>query len=130
VVPLADLVARLHSGKDVEIHGNRWSGEALGGLIQKDRLHPTLQGAIALWLGAIDALVAARPDVPASSFDWDAKAISKRVYDSKETERAARKGRARSGGGTVPSRAPVPEDASHGSNDGGSKDGGRERGGR
>jgi hypothetical protein len=129
VVPLADLVARLHSGKDVEIHGNRWSGEALGGLIQKDRLHPTLQGAIALWLGAIDALVAARPDVPASAFHWDAKTISKQIYDSKEKERAARKGRARPGGGTVLPPAPVPEDAGHGSNDGGSKDGERGRGG-
>jgi hypothetical protein len=89
VVPLGDLVARLHSGKDVEVHGNRWSGSDLDALIQKDRLHPTLQGAIALWLGALEALVASKPEIPASAFDWDAKAISKRIYDAKAKERPA-----------------------------------------
>lgn len=87
VVPLADLGARLRSGKDLEIHGNHWAGGTLAGLMQKDRLHPTLDGAIALWLGALDALVAARPDVPASAFDWDAQAIRKRICDSRANAR-------------------------------------------
>jgi hypothetical protein len=89
VVPLGDLVARLHSGKDVEVHGNRWSGSDLDGLIQKDRLHPTLQGAIALWLGALEALVASKSEISSSAFDWDAKAISKRIYDAKAKDRPA-----------------------------------------
>jgi hypothetical protein len=89
VVPLGDLVGRLHSGKTVEIHGNRWSGTDLEGLIQTDRLHPTMQGAIALWLGALETLVASRPEIPASAFDWDAKAIWKRIDDAKAKERQA-----------------------------------------
>src|SRR5262249_6327212 len=83
VVPLADLVARLHSGKDVEIRGNRWSGDALAGLVQRDRLHPTFEGAIALWLGSLDAFVRARSDVPDSAFDWDASVIAKRIRESR-----------------------------------------------
>lgn len=97
VIPLADLVARLHSGKDVEIHGTRWTGSALSGLIQKDRLHPTLRGAIALWYGAVDALVAARPDIPSADFDWDPDAVSRRIFDGKAKERSAIEARARSG---------------------------------
>jgi hypothetical protein len=83
VVPLADLVARLHSGKDVEIRGNHWSGAALAGLIQRDRLHPTLEGEVALWLGSLDAFVRSRPDLPDSAFDWDAGAIAKRIRESR-----------------------------------------------
>jgi hypothetical protein len=88
VLPLARLGERLRAGKDVEIHGNRWAVDELAGLMQKDRLHPTLDGAIALWLGALDALVAARPELPVSAFEWDAKAIRKRIAETRAKSRA------------------------------------------
>jgi hypothetical protein len=97
VVPLGEFVARLHAGKDVEIHGTRWAGPALDGLLQKDRLHPTLRGAIALWFGALDALVAAKPEIPSSAFDWDAEFVSRRIIDAKAKERSALEARARAG---------------------------------
>ena len=88
VVPLGDFVARRHAGEDVEIHGNRWPKSTLDGLIQKDRLHPTLEGTIAIWLGSLEALVAERSDVPTTAFEWDATSISKRLRALAETRRA------------------------------------------
>lgn len=88
VVPLGDLVARRTSGQDLVIHGNRWPAASLGDLVQPDRLHPTLAGSIALWLGSLDALVAGRNDVPVSAFDWDARKIAERLRTIAEGRRA------------------------------------------
>jgi hypothetical protein len=90
VLPLADLVAHLHGTEDLEIHGNHWPKSALDGLVQGDHLHPTLEGTIALWIGAQDAIVAGRSDVPASAFDWDAGSISKRVHETVAARKAAK----------------------------------------
>lgn len=87
VVPLADLLARFQAGSEVEIHGNRWVPDAQVPLIGKDRLHPTLDGAVALWLAGLDALAASREDLPAAAFDWSAKSVVARVFDSKAEER-------------------------------------------
>ena len=89
VAPLSDFVARRQAGLDVEIHGNRWPGSTLAGLVQADRLHPTLEGAIAIWIGSLEALVAGRDDVPATAFDWDAGSISRRLLARAEARRAS-----------------------------------------
>ena len=83
VVPVAELIARLHAGLATEIRGNRWADGARAKLIGPDRLHPTLAGAIALWIASLDRLVAAREDLDAASFEWDAEAIARRVVESK-----------------------------------------------
>ncbi len=88
VVPLGELVARRTSGEDLVIRGNRWSAASLAGFVQPDRLHPTLEGTIALWLGSLDALAAGRKDVPASAIEWDAGAISRRLQSIAEARRA------------------------------------------
>ncbi len=90
VVPLAKLVERVQTGLDVSLRGNAWSSGALEHLFQKDLLHPTLEGSSAVWLFAADALIRARPDVPASAFEWDAPAIAKRVFDAKAPDREAK----------------------------------------
>jgi len=83
VVPVADLLARLQSGSAIEIHGNHWAEGARGRLLGPDRLHPTLEGAVALCLAALDRLVRARDDLPAATFDWDAKSVTNRVLESR-----------------------------------------------
>jgi len=83
VMPLAELVGRMHSRRGIEIHGNRWAGEQSDGLVQRDQLHPTLDGAIALWLGALDAFVTVNPDVPPSVFHWDVRVIRRRIQECK-----------------------------------------------
>lgn len=76
VVPVGDLIDRLRSGAAIEIRGNRWGEGAQGKLIGPDRLHPTLEGAVALWIAGLDRLVAARDDLPSQAFDWDMKSIA------------------------------------------------------
>jgi len=84
VVPVASWIDRLRSGEVIEIHGNRWGGAEGGKLIGPDRLHPTLEGAVALWVAGLERLVAARKDLSPPAFDWDAKSIARRVLASKE----------------------------------------------
>jgi len=80
VVPLSELVESRHADEDLVIHGNRWPKSTLAGLVQDDRLHPTLEGTIALWLGSLDALVSGNREIPVSAFDWDAGRISRRLH--------------------------------------------------
>jgi hypothetical protein len=90
VVPLAEMLARVRAHDEIALRGNVWPKDAAPRLLQKDLLHPTLEGAIAVWLVAGDCLVRARPAYPADAFEWDAKAIWRKVYDSKADAREAR----------------------------------------
>lgn len=90
VVPLAALTAKLQSDQEIVVHGNTWPKGAMKTLLQQDLLHTTLEGSIAVWLQAQASFVEAHPEVPAESFEWDAKTISKSVYASKESERKAK----------------------------------------
>jgi hypothetical protein len=95
VVPIAKLLARLHAREEIDLRGNVWPAGASQRLFQKDLLHPTLEGSIAVWLFALDDLVRAQAAFPAGAFEWDAKAIWKRVYAAKEPERTAKLEKAR-----------------------------------
>jgi hypothetical protein len=111
VVPLANLVAHVRADEEITIHGNRWFKGSLKGLLQKDRLHPTLEGTIALWLAGLDALVAKNPEVPASAFDWDWKSIWRKIFAATEKERRAEleKGRKKVPKPPPPPPEPTPE---------------------
>jgi hypothetical protein len=108
VVPLADLIAKLHAGVEIRIRGNHWAADARAKLIGPDRLHPTLEGAAALWVASLDALAAARTELPVSTFDWSAAAVVQRVVDGKaqvrednrrRAEERAKRAEKRQGGG-------------------------------
>jgi hypothetical protein len=90
VVPVAAMLTRLRANDEIALRGNVWPKDAGTRLLQKDLLHPTLEGAIAVWIVAQDCLVRARPAFPADAFEWDAKAIWRKVYDSKADAREAR----------------------------------------
>ena len=94
VLPLADLISRLQAEREIVIHGNRWAPGARGGFLGPDRLHPTLEGAVALWLAGLDAVAASRENLPAAAVDWSAESVRTRVYDAKATERRAGRERA------------------------------------
>lgn len=69
VVPLARLVTELRSGKPFEAGRRTWSESADGALIQRDQLHPTFVGSLAL-LACIEQAVCeqflgiAQPNAP------------------------------------------------------------------
>lgn len=114
VVPIAKLLARLHAQEEITLRGNVWRDEAAKELFQKDLLHPTLQGSVAVWLFAQDCLVRAEPVFPAEAFEWNADAIGKKVYAAKEPERAAKLEKARQekerSNARSRSRAPSPKE--------------------
>lgn len=46
--PLATITEQLREGKPFSIGSHTWSGDALAGLLQRDQLHPTIDGQIAM----------------------------------------------------------------------------------
>jgi hypothetical protein len=96
LVPLSELVAKIHAGEKLEVRGNAFGGkDAVATLLQPDLLHPTLRGAVAVWILAADRLVAARPEIPADAFLWNAEELRQRVWSAKEKERREAEERAR-----------------------------------
>ena len=89
VVPIAELTAKLRANEEISVRGNKWTAGSFGTLYQADRLHPTLRGAIAVWIHAADKLVTAHPEIAASSLEWDAETIRRKVYAAKEKDRLA-----------------------------------------
>lgn len=90
VFGLHDLNARLRENREYHVRGNVYFPSELPDLFQSDKLHPTANGIIAVWLTAADALVAARKDVPASWFVWDRAELYRRLYAAGEIERKKR----------------------------------------
>ena len=76
VVPLADFVQRMFAGEVVELRGNRWK-EARDQVLQKDLLHPSLEGALGIAVLILDTLVRGRSDVEAKAFRWDVQAMKR-----------------------------------------------------
>ncbi|MFN0242869.1 MAG: hypothetical protein ACKVWV_08275 [Planctomycetota bacterium] len=87
IAPCADVMKRLRADEEVRARGNIWHKGSLEFLLQKDRLHTTLEGSIAMWICAADRLVKLRPEIPSSAFEWRSREIYKRVYGVKEPAR-------------------------------------------
>jgi hypothetical protein len=126
VVPLSKFVADLLAGREIAVRGNRWPAGSKATLLQPDWLHPTLRGAVALWIVAIDRLVAAHPEFDERSFHWDAETIRQRLWAAKEKDRAAQAAReARlQEKRTPPPEPPPPDPAEVGRKSRGERDGG------
>lgn len=87
IAPCAELMKQLRADEEIRVRGNTWHKGSLEFLLQKDRLHTTLEGSIAMWICAADRLVKLKPEIPASAFEWRAREIYKRVYGRKQSER-------------------------------------------
>lgn len=83
VVPLADITAKLESNAEVVVRDNKWPQGSVDVLMQKDRLHPTLEGTCAVWVVALDAWLKAQKDVPATAFELDAAKLMASVKGQK-----------------------------------------------
>lgn len=89
LVPLADLTVKLASDAEFSVRGNRYPKGSLDRLMQKDRLHPTLEGTCAVWVAALDAWLAASKDLPASAFECDVQKLLARVAERRQAAAAA-----------------------------------------
>jgi hypothetical protein len=98
LVPLAAMTARLQADEEIEVRGNKWPKGSAAVLMQRDHLHPTVEGACAVWILAVDTWLNTQKDLPASAFELDAKKVAAKVNamkpsgaDKKPDEAGAKK---------------------------------------
>lgn len=77
VVPLADVTKKLLSDEELVVRDVTWPKGSIGLLMQKDRLHPTLEGTCAVWVVAVDRWLAHAKPPPATAFELDAKKLAR-----------------------------------------------------
>jgi hypothetical protein len=87
IAPVAMVFAHVESKEAFTIHHYTWGQAWLPDLLQLDHVHPRMHGAIAMWLGGLEALCKARTDLDDHQFDWNPLSIYKKVYDSKTRQR-------------------------------------------
>jgi hypothetical protein len=91
VVPMSDFLSRLRREEAVTVRSIQWPAYSMPTVLQKDLLHPTLEGSIALTLLALDALVATRDDVPDEAIEWDVHAVRECLLERTRAERERRR---------------------------------------
>jgi hypothetical protein len=89
VAPVSRLWSHLERDEPLKARGNLWGRAWLPDLAAKDRLALRLDGGIALWVLAADALCRSRVDAPADVLVFDARELRRRVYASRAKEREA-----------------------------------------
>ncbi len=89
VAPVSRLWSHLERAEPLKLRGNLWGRAWLPDLAAKDRLALRLDGGIALWVLAADALCRARVDAPSEVLVFDARELRRRVYASRAKEREA-----------------------------------------
>ncbi len=105
LVPLAEFVAGAQSGADLNIGGVTWEAGSFERFLQRDRLHPNLEGALALTVLAFHTLAEARADLAPEVLCLDPGELRRRVLERTEParrerlERRERMRERRSGGG-------------------------------
>jgi len=107
LVPMASMTAKLQGDEEISVRDNKWPKGSYDRLMQADHLHTTLEGTSALWLLAVDALMQAKSDVPATAFDLDAASIVKKVESAPPTAGAPEKSKGGTGKGAK--KPPVKE---------------------
>jgi hypothetical protein len=88
LVPLVKFIDDLKKGKAVRVAGTRYPENSIRRLLQRDELHPTIEGIAAIGVLALDALAKKLDDVPSDFFEGDATVIAKRLR-GEEKARAA-----------------------------------------
>ena len=75
IFPLAEVVKQMRSGESVAVGALKWSMTDGTDLIQRDQLHPTAAGLIALSHLVAEMLVRSQPDVSEDDFYLEPEAI-------------------------------------------------------
>lgn len=79
LVDLSDVVRRVLDGKPVRACNRDWCEADLGPLLQRDRLHPTLNGTLAVLAAALDRADRGTDGAASRAFDLDPTTIRARI---------------------------------------------------
>jgi hypothetical protein len=79
LVDLSDVVRRVLDGKPVRACNRDWCEADLGPLLQRDRLHPTLNGTLAVLAAALDRADRGTDGAASRAFDLDPGTIRERI---------------------------------------------------
>lgn len=91
VLKLSRFLEQVRSGAAVEVRGNHWPAGSMATLLDKDLLHTTFEGTVALALVALDLLVKEDQAFPAEAFHWDKDVVKARALEFRAAERAQRR---------------------------------------
>jgi hypothetical protein len=72
---LAAFMSRISANEPITVARQTWSGEEVGGFLQRDRLHPSLEGLVAIALAASDVVAAIEPQGNEDRFHGDAAQV-------------------------------------------------------
>jgi len=81
LVPIAELVDSMKAGREVRIGDEVWPPDAMEEVIQRDQLHPTVDGLVLMAQLALSELDAVRDDVVADHFVTQREAALRRISE-------------------------------------------------
>ena len=89
IVPLSDFVGRVLKNETIELRGNTWA-DTRTQLMDKDLLHTTFEGLLALTILTLDSCAQGLTDFPADPIEWNVATLRERVLELNATERNQR----------------------------------------
>ncbi len=81
ILHLSHLVPTLDGGDSVVIRGRTWNCGQDGAIVQRDRLHPTLVGCLAMLSAACELAETCTPDGTCSTLDFDPATCTPRLVE-------------------------------------------------
>jgi len=75
LVPLAELMKNVTSGAALRVRGNDWKPIDVQRMMQPDRLHPTAEGLVTIWIASVDEWLRNDSNVQASEFELSPTAL-------------------------------------------------------
>lgn len=87
VVSLSTLVPAFQTEDTIEIGGRRWSRKDDGALVQRDHLHPTFAGLVAMFAEAVNQVESMFPGSTNGLFTLDPAVVRTRVLEAVNSPR-------------------------------------------
>jgi hypothetical protein len=75
LVPLAGLMKNVGSGSVLSLRGNDWKETEVQRMMQADRLHPTAEGLVVIWIASVDEWLRNDPTLQVSAFELSPKVL-------------------------------------------------------
>ena len=86
IVPMAGMLQSMKMDKPFEAGRQQWPPNSRTRFIQRDNLHPTLDGLIILAQESMSTLAEADPSIELADFDFDLESVRSRIYERNRPE--------------------------------------------